>query len=1043
MVNARAVSAACLIASLAGALAQERTGSIAGVVKDQTGAAIQGAAIQVRNEATGREKRVTTDLQGFYRAASLDPGRYEVTAEKPGFRTSTHQDVLLELDRNAVVNHTLLVGDLSERVVVVGEARLVEATPSAISNVVDSKTIEELPLNGRDFVQLATLQSGVAPVRSAYRNVNHGYGNQMSISGSRPFQNGFWLDGVSLNTYNGGTPGSINGINLGVDAVREFTVHTSTYSAQYGRAGGGVINAATRSGGNDLHGSAFYFHRNDSLDARNFFDRGEPPEFRRHQFGGSLGGPVLRNRTFFFVNYEGFRELRGNTTINTTLSPAARRGELTTGHVAIDPKIARVLPFWPLPNGEVFGDTGLYIFANDELGHETFVTTRIDHNLGNYDKLFFRYSFDSGEREDETDFEISARRNRTRMQSFAIEESHVFSPNLMNTARLGFLRTLTVAGLTEAQVAGVDAAETAFVPGSGAMGVAIVTGLTSFPGGSGSLDYDRHVFNSFQGSDDLTLLKGSHSIKVGTRIERTHFNTLSQNRQNGEFLFPNVLSFITNRPTRFRAQLPGSDTVRGHRQWIAAWYFQDMWKISPRFTLELGLRHEWATVPTEVNGKVANLDELTSTTMRVGDPLFDNPSLKNFSPRAGLAWDLWGNGRTIVRTGYGIFPDLILSQFILLSGVRNPPFFQRGDTRRVQPGDFPSNAYNVFVDNPTPEYRIERIPRRLAQPYVQQWNFNIEQTFTFNTSLRVAYVGSHGLNLSSVTEDANLVEPVIEADGRLFFPASAPRINPLFGQLRNRTFDAHSFYHGLQTQFRQRFARGFQSIIGYTFSKSIDDSSDFFTQTQSDNYISIPLNGNPRFNRGLSGHDVRHAFVASFTWELPGPRTRLLGAVFGGWQMGGITSYASGTPFSVRLGYDGAQTKTSRFDHESGQRPDLAPGASNSAVTGDPRQWVDPSLFRRPTPGYLGNLGRNTFTGPGMTNVDFSLVKRMKVPRLGESSALDFRAEFFNLFNHTNFNLPTPDRAQVFDSLSVRGDFARITSAAKSREIQFGMKLRF
>jgi hypothetical protein len=412
-------------------------------------------------------------------------------------------------------------------------------------------------------------------------------------------------------------------------------------------------------------------------------------------------------------------------------------------------------------------------------------------------------------------------------------------------------------------------------------------------------------------------------------------------------------------------------------------------------------------------------------------------------PRVGLAWDVLGSGRTVVRAGYGIYPDLLLGHHLLSAGSRNPPFFLRGETRDLSDGDFPKGGYARLVSDPTLELRVWRFPRHPSQPYVQQWNLNIEQRLNRRSSLRAAYVGSHGVHLSSVTADANIVNPVRLTDGRLYFPEDGEPVNPFFSRIRNHTFDAQSFYHALQMRFEHRLDYGFQLLASYSFSKNIDDSSNFVDNDEASNAAMLPINDNPRYNRGLSSQDIRHYVSGSATWALPVSEGAGWRRLLGGWQLEGIWTYASGMPASVWLDYDAARTQT----HESGpaisQRPNLAAGWTGNPVTHDPEGWVTARAFSRPEPGFLGNLGRNTILGPDFCNVDFSVVKTAAWPKPGSAARVELRFEFFNLFNRTNFNLPATERMAVFSEDSVREDFAKITSAGNSREIQVGLKLRF
>ncbi len=1023
--------------------AQERTGALSGRVMDPSGLGIQGAAVVAVNNSTKASGNAVTDDGGFYHFRSLAVGVYEVTVSHPGFKANVQTGVRLEVNRAALLRHRMQIGETHDSVLVEGDAHLTETHAGAVTAFVNQRAIEELPLNGRDYIRLAALDAGAPVARAQGSTVFNGYGLPLSFAGSRPYQNHFRMDGVTQSSYSNATPGSINGVNLGADALQEFSVIAGPYSAKYGRSAGGIVNAVTRSGSNVFHGGLFWFHRNDNVDARNFFDGETKPEFRRHQFGALLGGPVVRDRTFFFASFEGFREVRGFTSRDTTLSAEARTGQLVSGRVAVNPAIARVAALYPLPNAEVFGDTGLFVFANDQTGKERFAVARLDHILGERDRLFARYSLSEGSRAFLTAFGAGTQTNRTTMHSAAMEHTHAFSPALLNVLRAGFLRNPSVDGETVSNNPAADDPTLAALPGQGAVGVIEVIGLSVYPGGTDAPDVNRHVFNSYQLDNDLSWTRGRHSFNFGVRLERTHYNLDSQNSASGEFRFRNVQDFLTNRPNRFRAQLPGSDTIRGQRQSVLGLYAEDSWRAAPRLTLDLGVRYEWASVPYEVNGKISNFDGVMSVEPRIGAPLYSNPSGRGIAPRVGLAWDLSGSGSTIIRSGYGIYADLLLSQFVMRASVRNPPFFLRGNTSALQAGDFPKGGYLALVNAPNAELQAEILDPLGKQPYVQQWSFTLEQRLGSALMFRAGYQGSHGIHLSSLISDGNLATPELQPDGRPFFPADGRKMNPRYSIMRVRGFDAQSSYHGLALRLERRWKAGLQLAGSYVYSKSMDDSSNYLSISEAANTGALPLNGNPRFNRGLSGHDVRHALVINGVWSIPFRGGRVAQAFLGGWQTSGIATFNSGLPTSAWLGYDGARTRTSETDRRSGQRPDLAPGASPNPVTGDPNGWIDVTAFRRPEPGYLGNLGRNTIIGPNLFSTDCSLVKQVPLNRWSERASLDLRFEFFNVTNRTNFDLPDGARMEIFTATAVREDAGLITSAGNPRQIQFGVRFRF
>jgi hypothetical protein len=1021
--------------------AQSRTSAISGEVLDPASRPVEGASVTAVSVERGTVHATLTGAGGSYRIAELAPGSYDIRVDKAGFSASIRPAVRLTLDIEVRLVHSLTLAETRNEVTIAAEPVSAASTPSSVTGLIGRERIQELPLIGRDYLQLSILQPGVHVARAYATNNNGGFGQALSISGSRPVQNTFRLDGVHLTNQTGSTPGSLLGVNLGVEAIQEFSLTSSAYSAAAGRGAGGMVHAATRSGTNDPHGSAYYFHRNSAFDARNFFDASKTAAFRRHQFGGALGGPVRANRTFFFANAEAINEFTAGASINTTISDAAREGRLTAGTVPVDPAIRRWLALLPRPNREVFGDTGLFYFANPVQSDETFVTSRLDHQWSSRDMSFLRYTFDRAQREDLTNFALARRSSKTLMHSAAAEHTHIFSPALYGTARFGWLRSEMDMGQTEAVDRSLDDPSLAFVtPGTGP-GIVYVNQLSTFEGATGGTDKDLSQFDSYQTYNDYTWMRSRHLLRFGGSLEFTNFAIDSTIHPLGEFTFDTLASLLTNRALRFRAMMPGTNAVRRFRQEVAAWYIQDSIRLSRGLQIDLGLRHEWATVPREANGRSANLDRLSDPAMRTAGPLFKNPSLLNLVPRAGLAWDLRGDGRSVFRAGVGAYPDLILSHFLLLAGVRNPPYFLDAELRNPAQGAFPGKAYESLLTEAIPDYRVERLDPEPGQSMVWQWNASWQQTLSTKWMAQAIYSGSRGRNLSTIVEDANLVQPVVQPDGRLFFPAGGTKLNPAFGFIRNRLFNGMSSYHSLQTLLRRQWRQGSLFQAAYTFGKSIDDDSSTFARTDSSNSIGIPVDGYPGFNRGLSNHDVRHHLAVHGLWALPTPRggARLW---LGAWRIGALIAAGSGLPFSATLGYDAARTGTSRPDYRGGQRPDVNPAFTGPVATGDPARWFRPEAFLRPEPGYLGDLGRNTILGPAWFSADAMLSGDFALPR-AEGWRLTLRLEVFNLSNHANFDLPGGRRSQVFTRTAIPEDAGRITSAGPARKWQGGLRLSF
>ena len=1035
-------------------------GVIQGTVTDQSGATIIGANILIKNVATGVVTNAKTNTAGFYTAPTLPPGRYEVTAAVSGFKTEVRSGITLTVGASEVLNLQMSVGQTAERVVVTSAAPSVELASSTLSNVVDANKIVDLPLNGRDWTQLALLQPGVVQTQSQVGSLGgpaapggrtvRGNGVQMDISGGRPQENNYRLDGINIDDYANSAPGSILGFNLGADAVEEFSVLTSNFSAQYGRGSGGVINAVTRAGTNAFHGDVYEFLRNSALDARNFFDPAQIPELRRNQFGAAAGGPIRKDKTFFFGDYEGFRQTQGFTTRDSVPSANARQGILSTGNVTVDPAIKPYLALWPLPNlpsdpNNSSPDIGQFGIAAPQIESENYAIGRIDHTFSSNDNLNGTFLYDRGKISSPDEFNNKPNLLNSTRDVFALSENHIFNPSLVNSARIGLSRTFASHGIiTQVNNPLLKDPALGFIPGHD-IGLIGVTGITGFSGGLGNDDGDTYWYTSIQAYDDLYITKGIHSIKIGGNVERIRLNENSPSAEEGDWEFSSLSDFLTNKPFTFNGAIPPSNTYYGLRQTIFGAYILDDVRLRHNFTLNLGLRYEAATIVSEVHGRSGPLFHVTDPKATIGPFFQTNPTLRNFEPRIGFAWDPFGDGKTSIRAGFGMF-DILPLPYLFHQITNSAPFFQGGEVGGATPipqGSFPNKGFPLLGPTTNQGWFTDPNPHRA---YKMQWNLNVQRELTPSTTLTVAFTGSRGVHL--VWHDAwiNTVIPQHTSQG-FIFPVNGTPLNPNFGRINALLFQANSFYDGLQIGLDKRLSHGLQAHLSYTLSKSIDDSSSSFDAEEFNNSVNDPLPFNVGVNRAVSDFNIQQNFVASFLWDVPSRKswTGPVSWIAQGWQLGGIFLAQNGTPFTALVGGDPAG---SLMAGHAFQRPifnNVAGCSVNAINPGNPNNYIKTNCFLPPVANVISNnaVGRNTLIGPGEVSLDFSIFKNIPITRITESFKVQFRAEAFNALNRTNLQPPYNNNV-IFngtDPTIVPGVGLIQGTQTTSRQIQFGLKL--
>ena len=1033
--------------------AQAGSGTIVGVARDSSGAVVPKATITCKSVETGVSRTVTTDAKGSYVIPALPVGAYDLEASLPGFTTEVRKGVSVTVGASVAVNFALALGAVEEKVEVTAEAPQVNTTDASLGGLVGDVTIRELPLNGRDWLQLATMQAGVIggigqqqASQSTNSRAAFGNGESLSIAGGRPTENVFIVDDLMVNDYSNGSPGSGLGVNLGIDGIREFRVLTNEYTAQYGKTSGGVVNAVYKSGTNQFHGNLFEFLRNSDLDARNFFDYPSIPAFRRNQFGASAGGPIRKDKTFIYGNWESLREVLGLTESSDTLSLAARQGNLQSGHVAISPAIQPYLAFFPLPNGQGTGDTAKFNFGGALNGVEEYTVVKVDHYFTERTTLAGSFQFDDTNLSQPDAYDQKRTGSPSRHFNIVVNLQHTFTPAVLNTARIGLSRTSAADALDVGAIDPITSnTSLGFVPGSPA-GVIGVAGLTGTSGGIGASGADIFRYTSFQGGDDFSWIKGRNTFKFGGMVERIRDNLHSVSNPLGTFTFNSIPEFLQGIPGQYALDVPGTNDIRGLRSTYFGLYIQDDIVVRPNLKVNVGVRYEYVSPLTEAFGRVAVLETLSSVTPRLGGSYFNSNKL-DFAPRVGLAWDPTGSGKTSIRAGYGIYDALPLP-YTMSNRTNGAPFFEQGVATppALTPSSFPNQANGLVAASGLRASYVEPNPPRA---YNQQWNLTIQRQLTANGALTVGYVGSRSVHLPFAVQDMNQVPPSLVTtapDGHLLFPTTGAiqRINPNWGRIASTVWDDLASYNSLVVDFSKRLSHGLYFAVAYTWSKNLDEGSITYAGPEYNNDISRSYPFFAYLDKGPADFDVNHNFVYSFTWDIPTPQSfkGITHSVLGGWQLGGIFSAHTGPPFSVTLQTDQALTGSRTSGGTGGgQRPNLLslPGCSTNATNpGNPNNYIKTQCFAFPAPGELGNLGRATLRGPGLMDFDPSLFKNWSI---AERIKLQFRAEFFNLLNHPNFQIGSPRLFNGTGKIIPTATLINPPTATSAREIQFGMKL--
>lgn len=1009
------------------AQSQNVGGAVAGIVHDASGAPVAEAVVSLRHTETSVSRRAKSDAAGRYRIASVAPGDYLLEVNVQGFARHTER-LGIAGGQTRVLDIELQIAAGDEEIHVVASALQQES--AELGGIVPRETVLGLPVNGRSYEQLTLLEPGVAATTSRETSVLYQHGLKININGAGSRSNAFLLDGTSVvDLYNNGL-GSVAGTFLGIEAVREFQVLTNAYQASHGGVSGGIVSIITKSGSNDIHGSAFGTFRDGRLDAKNYFDV-EKPEFWRRQAGFSLSGPVIRDRAVFFATGEWLRESMGLTQVTTVPSLAARNGMLPapggSGIIAVSPAVRPFLNLFPLPNGPDFGD-GLaeYRFPATRRTREGFGQGRTDVRAGRGHSVFARLTMDAARRFQPENYPGTGVDWESTSRLLTAEDTYVISDSVVNTARFSYSFT----DLAQTDTTGQGPAdELSVVPGRGIAHI-VIGGMPSF--GSLVSPHTRARQRLLSIADDVAVSKGAHLLKMGALVE--HFDALVDFRifWTGRYSFPGIAQFLQARPSVLSLALPGSESLRELSSTQFGAYVQDDFKPSSSLTFGVGLRWEFATAPREAEGRLVALPDPLHDVEPVTGTLMQT-SKANLAPRVGMTWTPGTAGHTVVRAGAGLFYDINTLPYVTQTVGNNPPFYRQVTIRNPRFPD-PDLPQSTELSLAVPQYDW-RTPRLL------HYNIAIERELPGRTTLTVAYAGSRGSNLVR-SGDLNAPVPEVLSDGTHVFPPRGVRRNPAFGAITYRAPDGGSWYDALQLKFARRLREGLQFQASYTLSRATDETQGT-VPTESNGSVTQWMDPDrPETDRGPADFDRRHNFTAHFIWTPgePANAPAMLRRLLGDWTISGIVALRSGNPFTVGIQGDYSRTLARVSVH----RPNLRPGVDpDQIVLGGAERYFDPSVFELPAPGTFGNVGRNSLTGPGMATVDLAFARRLLSGWPARAGRLEFRLDLFNVLNRVNLGMP-----QRIVFAGVRQDEPPISSAGRitstitgPREAQLSLRL--